>query len=149
MRQSGDHAIMGYHLEAEMTDVLIRDVPDEVIAALGQSGVRLGSAAFRRFLEQPAQLDVGLLLGPGSGLKADLPLGNRIDPGIHPGAPRSARQLLYATFGDSRHGTRIGRISVIRSTSRDRVKSKHSLNWEPVSGFEPLTCRLQDGCSAC
>jgi hypothetical protein len=20
--------------------------------------------------------------------------------------------------------------------------------WEPVSGFEPLTCRLQDGCSA-
>jgi hypothetical protein len=22
------------------------------------------------------------------------------------------------------------------------------LNWEPVSGFEPLTCRLQDGCSA-
>ena len=20
---------------------------------------------------------------------------------------------------------------------------------EPVSGFEPLTCRLQDGCSAC
>jgi hypothetical protein len=22
------------------------------------------------------------------------------------------------------------------------------LAWEPVSGFEPLTCRLQDGCSA-
>jgi hypothetical protein len=22
------------------------------------------------------------------------------------------------------------------------------LTWEPVSGFEPLTCRLQDGCSA-
>jgi hypothetical protein len=21
--------------------------------------------------------------------------------------------------------------------------------WEPVSGFEPLTCRLQGGCSAC
>jgi hypothetical protein len=21
--------------------------------------------------------------------------------------------------------------------------------WEPVSGFEPLACRLQDGCSAC
>ena len=20
--------------------------------------------------------------------------------------------------------------------------------WEPVSGIEPLTCRLQDGCSA-
>jgi hypothetical protein len=23
------------------------------------------------------------------------------------------------------------------------------LIWEPVSGFEPLTCRLQDGRSAC
>ena len=22
------------------------------------------------------------------------------------------------------------------------------LSWEPVSGIEPLTCRLQDGCSA-
>ena len=22
------------------------------------------------------------------------------------------------------------------------------LTWEPVSGIEPLTCRLQDGCSA-
>jgi hypothetical protein len=22
------------------------------------------------------------------------------------------------------------------------------LGWEPVSGIEPLTCRLQDGCSA-
>ena len=22
------------------------------------------------------------------------------------------------------------------------------VTWEPVSGFEPLTCRLQDGCSA-
>ncbi len=56
--------------------------------------------------EQPAELDVRLLLGLGGGLEADLPLGNRIDPGVHPSAPRSARQLLYATFGDSRHGSR-------------------------------------------
>ena len=124
-----------------------------LIQQLGHGGIRLGSAAFRRFLEQPAQLDVGLLLGLGGGLEADLPLGDRIDPGVHPGAPRSARQLLNATFGDSRHTSRIGRISDIRSTnrstSRERIRPKDPLNWEPVSGFEPLTCRLQDGCSAC
>ena len=63
----------------------------------------LGSAAFRGLLEQSAELDVCLLLGLGGGLEADLPLGDRIDPGVHPGAPRSARQLLNATFGNSRH----------------------------------------------
>ena len=71
------------------------------------------------FLEQPARLDVGLLLGLGGGLEADLPLVNGIDPGVYPGTPRSARQLLYATFGGPRHGTRMGRISVIRSTNRE------------------------------
>ena len=93
---------------------------------------------------RPAELDVGLLLGPGGGLEADLALGDRIDPGVHPGAPRSARQLLYATFGDSRHGSRIGRISVIRSTNRVLARLKDLLTWEPVSGFEPLACRLQE-----
>jgi hypothetical protein len=29
-----------------------------------------------------------------------------------------------------------------------RVFGMLMLGWEPVSGFEPLTCRLQDGCSA-
>ena len=29
------------------------------------------------------------------------------------------------------------------------MRLKYLLTWEPVSGFEPLTCRLQDGCSAC
>ena len=55
--QSGDHAIMGYHLEAEMTDVLIRDVPDEVIAALDAHAGRLGlsrSEYVRRRLAQDA-----------------------------------------------------------------------------------------------
>ena len=68
-------------------------------------------------------------------------------------AERPARQLLYVTFGDPWHGIRIGRISDIRSTNRstdrDRMRANTLLNWEPVSGFEPLTCRLQDGCSAC
>ena len=35
-------AIVGYHLEAEMTDVLIRDVPEEVIAAIDARAARLG-----------------------------------------------------------------------------------------------------------
>jgi plasmid stability protein len=33
---------MGYHMEAEMTDVLIRDVPEDVIAALDAHAARLG-----------------------------------------------------------------------------------------------------------
>ena len=33
--------------------------------------------------------------------------------------------------------------------SRAEVRRLPSLTWEPVSGFEPLACRLQDGCSAC
>jgi len=93
---------------------------------------------------RPAELDMRLLLGLDGGLEADLALGDRIDPGVHPGAPRSARQLLYATFGDSRHGSRIGRISVIRSTNRVLARLKDLLTWEPVSGFEPLACRLQE-----
>jgi hypothetical protein len=31
----------------------------------------------------------------------------------------------------------------------DASLSSLPLTWEPVSGFEPLACRLQDGCSAC
>ena len=30
-----------------------------------------------------------------------------------------------------------------------RVDGEPAFDVEPVSGFEPLTCRLQDGCSAC
>jgi Ribbon-helix-helix protein, copG family len=55
--QAGDRAIIRYHLEAEMTDVLIRDVPDEVIAALDAHAGRLGlsrSEYVRRRLAQDA-----------------------------------------------------------------------------------------------
>jgi plasmid stability protein len=48
---------MGYHLEAEMTDMLIRDVPEEVIAALDAHAARLGvsrSEYVRRRLAQDA-----------------------------------------------------------------------------------------------
>ena len=114
---------------------------------------RLGRAAFGRFLEQPAELDVRLLLGLDGGLEADRPPGERIDPGVHGDPERPARQLLYVTLGNPWHDIRIDRISDIRSTKRstDRAarRSNTPLTWEPVSGFEPLTCRLQDGCSAC
>jgi hypothetical protein len=44
-------------------------------------------------------------------------------------------------------------MTVIRSTNRSTQRCCEAaiplLTWEPVSGFEPLTCRLQDGCSAC
>ena len=48
---------MGYHEEVEMTDVLIRDVPDDVIAALDTHAARLGlsrSEYVRRRLAQDA-----------------------------------------------------------------------------------------------
>jgi plasmid stability protein len=50
---------MGYHMEAEMTDVLIRDVPEEVIAALDAHAARLGlsrSEYVRRRLAQDAAI---------------------------------------------------------------------------------------------
>lgn len=56
----------------------------------GHGRIRLWRAAFRCFLEQPAELDAGLPLGLGGGFEADLPLGDRIDPGLHPGTPRPA-----------------------------------------------------------
>jgi hypothetical protein len=58
---------MGYHMEAEMTDVLIRDVPDEVIAALDARAGRLGlsrSEYVRRRLAQDAAT-------PGSAVSAE------------------------------------------------------------------------------
>jgi hypothetical protein len=48
---------MGYHMEAQMTDVLIRDIPDDVIAALDAHAARLGlsrSEYVRRRLAQDA-----------------------------------------------------------------------------------------------
>jgi len=50
-------AIMGYHQEVAMTDVLIRDVPDEVLAAVDARAGRLGlsrSEYVRRRLAQDA-----------------------------------------------------------------------------------------------
>jgi hypothetical protein len=50
---------MGYHWEASMTDVLIRDVPDDVIAAVDARAGRLGlsrSEYLRRRLAQDASV---------------------------------------------------------------------------------------------
>jgi hypothetical protein len=48
---------MGYHEEAKMTDMLIRDVPDDVVAAIDAHAGRLGlsrSEYVRRRLAQDA-----------------------------------------------------------------------------------------------
>jgi len=50
-------AITGYHLEVVVTDVLIRDVPDDVLAAVDARAGRLGlsrSEYVRRQLAQDA-----------------------------------------------------------------------------------------------
>jgi plasmid stability protein len=57
---------MGYHQEVTMTDVLIRDVPDDVIAAVDARAGRLGlsrSEYVRRRLAQDAAV-------PGSAVSA-------------------------------------------------------------------------------
>jgi hypothetical protein len=58
---------MGYHWEAKMTDVLIRDVPDDIIAAIDAHAGRLGlsrSEYVRRRLAQDAAT-------PGSPVSVD------------------------------------------------------------------------------
>jgi hypothetical protein len=68
------------------------------------------------------------------------------------GRARGDRQLLYVTSPDLDHDGRLGaQIALIarfiqRSTAGGT--GKRPWNWEPVSGIEPLTCRLQDGRSA-
>lgn len=60
MTASRDDAIMRYHWRPEVTDVLVRDVPDEVVAALDARASRLGlsrSEYLRRRLAQEAALD--------------------------------------------------------------------------------------------
>ncbi len=59
-------AIMGYHLEARMTDMLIRDVPDDVIAAVDARASRLGlsrSEYVRRRLAQDAAAAAAVTTG--------------------------------------------------------------------------------------
>jgi hypothetical protein len=51
---------------------------------------------------------------------------------------------VLAPDRDGRLGAQIARIA---HAAADHRGEPH-LTWEPVSGFEPLTCRLQDGCSA-
>jgi len=62
-----------------------------LVEQLRDGGVGLGRAAFGCFLEQPAELDVGLLLGLGGGLEADRAPGERVGPGVHGNPERSAR----------------------------------------------------------
>ncbi len=91
---------------------------------------------------------VSLLLGLDGGLEADRPPGERVGPGVDGDPERPARQLLYVTLGNSRHIGRVTRVGDVRFTKRSageaRAGPKRPLTWEPVSGIEPLTCRLQE-----
>src|SRR5579871_1187126 len=69
------------------------------------------------------------------------------DPGVRGDPERSAWQLPYVTLCHPWHDIRMDPASDIRSTRWDVKRVNTPLTWEPVSGFEPLTCRLQDGCS--
>ena len=54
-----------------------------LVQEFGHGRIGLWRAAFRCLLEQPAELDVGLLLGLGGGLEADLAPGERVGPDVH------------------------------------------------------------------
>jgi hypothetical protein len=58
----------------------------------------LGGAALGGVLQQPAELDAGLLLRLGRGLEADGTPGERVGPDVDGDAERPARQLLYVTL---------------------------------------------------
>jgi integrase len=60
-------------------------------------------------------------------------------------AVRSRAGLDGVRLHDLRHSCALAALVACRS---ERVFDRLRLGWEPVSGFEPLTCRLQDGCSA-
>jgi len=79
--------------------------------------------------------------------EADLALGDRVDADVHGYAIRPARQLLYVPARSLRHRAMVSRRNRFRSTRILRNGQKAHLTWEPVSGFEPLACRLQDGLS--
>jgi hypothetical protein len=56
--------------------------------------------------------------------------------------------LLYVTVPAPDHDGRLGaQITLIAHAAADQ-RGEPLLTWEPVSGIEPLTCRLQDGRSA-
>ena len=62
MRIRNPHDIIGYHAEVVMTDILIRDVPDEVLAAIDSKAKRVGLSRteyLRRALERERVVDAG------------------------------------------------------------------------------------------
>ena len=108
-----------------------------LVHQLRHGGAGLGRSALGCLLEQPAELDLRLLLGLDGGLEANRPPGERIGPGVHGDPERPARQLLYVTLSNSRHSNTVTRTSDIRSTKRstDRTSAelKPYLTWERFS----------------
>jgi hypothetical protein len=94
-----------------------------LVQEFGHGRVGLGRAALGCFFQQPAELDMGLLLGLDGGLQPDRAPGDRIGPGVHPDPERPAQQLLYVTFGDPRHGNGIAPVTDIRSTKRSTYRA--------------------------
>ena len=65
-----------------------------------------------------------------------------------PGPPDTCCGFPVGIFESGRSAPDMPEPSRLRICAGERT-SRHSGGVEPVSGVEPLTCRLQDGCSAC
>jgi hypothetical protein len=79
----------------------------------------------------------------------------RPDRAGHEHCTRVLPEAGRAAIGAAVRATFEGRLSggrlhsrLHRYSWRPDGRSARTLNREPVSGIEPLTCRLQDGCSA-
>ena len=74
-----------------------------LVEQLGHGDIGFGRTAFGRFLQQPAEIEVRLLLGPDGGLEANCAAGERVGPGVHLHAPGSAGESLYVSGRSPSH----------------------------------------------
>ena len=68
--------------------------------------------------------------------------GAKKSPGVLPGRPAA---LVSAGYPDSA-GIWDSSAALAAAFASRQARTLSGLSWEPVSGFEPLTCRLQEAC---
>ena len=121
---AADESLVGLprgHVPWSDRRILVQELRD------GRGG--LGGTALGGFLQEPAEFDVRLLLRLGGGLEADLAPGERIGPDVYGDTERPARQLLYVTFGNPGHTSRVTLRGDIRPTEGGPVGCLPLLTW--------------------
>ncbi len=105
--------------------------------------VAIGRLALGRPLQELAELDQREVLGiDRAGFEVLLPAGERVGSQVHHSPVRPARQSLYVTRADARASSEAAVWLIPRPAAGRQNKTRSDL--EPVSGIEPLPCRLQE-----